>query len=115
MKWEIQCKNKTSEACKIWAPVDPIASSRYKLYGLAPSSCVVRSFFTGNVYPKKASFSKYLPSISADENPQGPMKAEARGSLQGSQYLPSMAGSGNSGKVERSALTNIDIPFESMK
>ena len=115
MKWEIQCKNKTSEACKIWAPVDPIASSRYKLYGLAPSSCVVRSFFTGNVYPKKASFSKYLPSISADENPQGPMKAVARGSLQGSQYLPSMAGSGNSGKVERSALTNIDIPFESMK
>ena len=38
----------------------------------------------------KASFSQYLPSISADENPQGPTRAEARGTLQGSHYLPSI-------------------------
>ena len=77
--------------------------------------CVVRSFTMGKVCPKQAYFSQYLPSISEDENSQWPMKAEARGTLQGSQYLPSMAGAGNSGKVERSALTNIDILFESMK
>ena len=44
----------------------------------------------GKVYPNRASFLQYLPSISADENTQGPMRAEARGILQGSRCLPSM-------------------------
>ena len=33
----------------------------------------------GMVYPNKASFSLYLRSIPAEENPQGPMKAAAQG------------------------------------
>ena len=51
----------------------------------------------GKVYPYKASFSLYLRTIQAEENPQGPKKAAAQGTLWGSQYLPSVAGAGKSG------------------
>jgi hypothetical protein len=51
----------------------------------------------GKVYPYKASFSLYLRTIQADQNPKGPMKAAAQETLWGSQYLPSIAGAGKSG------------------
>ena len=50
---------------------------QFKVLAVQASPCVVRSFTMGKVYLTKASFSHDLSSMSADENPQGPSRAEA--------------------------------------
>ena len=51
--------------------------------GYNTASCVGRSFAVGigKVYPNRASFPRYLRSIQAEENPQGPTRATAPGTF----------------------------------